>query len=258
MSQRIKRHVQSDYTSIPNATLRDPNISAKAKGLLAILLSYPDDWGFNQEHISSLSSDGKHAHRSGFNELEEAGYIKREKVRDGGQFSGVLWHVSDRPIFSDDDPNDDENPPEKATATDVGKPDIGSPDTGEPHTTKTDLTNRERRARGESKPPDPDAGTMLDPNYMFLPMWKRQMNQPFTPRNQVQRQKLHDICRKYTESQIKDAMKTTKDRAPDNLWGYFVAVLESEDKPKGGRKDAKTTAAKRGMDLFDQLARRAG
>ena len=61
--------------------LNDKNLSLKAKGLLAYMLSLPDDWTFYLEELEKHSTDGMSSLRSGFKELQENGYVTRSRKR---------------------------------------------------------------------------------------------------------------------------------------------------------------------------------
>ena len=43
----IRTEKLTNYTKIDNTYLEDKNISLKAKGLLTLMLSLPNDWKFN-------------------------------------------------------------------------------------------------------------------------------------------------------------------------------------------------------------------
>lgn len=78
-----------NYTVMGNYHLRDKELSLKAKGLLSIMLSLPDGWNFSTRGLTTLSSDGETAIRSTLKELEQKGYLKRNKVRINGKI--VDW-----------------------------------------------------------------------------------------------------------------------------------------------------------------------
>ena len=90
-----KRH---NYSIIDNTCLRDPNLSWKAKGLFAYLLSLPDDWQIYQKDLVNRATDGDTSLRSGIIELEKAGYLKRERQRnESGQVKGMIYHIIENP-----------------------------------------------------------------------------------------------------------------------------------------------------------------
>lgn len=94
----IKRHLSSNFTVIDNDVLQDERLSWKATGMLAYLLSLPEDWKVHIEDLARRKSDGHSATASGFRELRLAGYIVVEKVRGSkGRISSVC-HVYDLPL----------------------------------------------------------------------------------------------------------------------------------------------------------------
>ncbi|MGR5998369.1 DnaD domain protein [Bacillus cereus] len=71
-----------NYTTINNTGLRDERLSWKAKGILAYILSLPDDWVFYMEEISTHSKDGIDSLRVGMKELKKFGYVRRFPVKN--------------------------------------------------------------------------------------------------------------------------------------------------------------------------------
>lgn len=71
-----------NYTTINNTGLKDKRLSWKAKGILAYILTLPDDWVFYREELSRHAKDGLDSLRAGMKELKEYGYLKRFPVRD--------------------------------------------------------------------------------------------------------------------------------------------------------------------------------
>jgi len=123
---RRKKH----FTTLPNEIVRSPHLSLKAKGLLLLMLSYPDDWDHSLKYLSQQTRDGLAATRSAFNELAEAGYVTRNAVRDeAGRLRGWQYVVGDEP-------------------TDVRFSHVGESDVGEPHVTKTVGTKTDEHEEG--------------------------------------------------------------------------------------------------------------
>ena len=85
----MRTEKNKNYTVMGNYHLRDKELSLKAKGLLSIMLSLPDGWNFSTQGLTKLSSDGETAIRSTLKELEQKGYLKRNKVRINGKI--VDW-----------------------------------------------------------------------------------------------------------------------------------------------------------------------
>lgn len=93
--KRSKR--DSNFTILSNVGLKDDRISAKATGLLAYMLSLPDDWVFYESELVNHFTDGKESIRTGLKELEDFGYLSRVQSREKGKFSSNDWTISDEP-----------------------------------------------------------------------------------------------------------------------------------------------------------------
>ena len=92
MITRSKR--ARNFTVTDNALIRNPDLTMNAKMLLIIMLSYPDDWKFSLEHLTSLSKNGLSATRSAFEDLVAAGFVRRTRARDAqGRMTGWDYHV---------------------------------------------------------------------------------------------------------------------------------------------------------------------
>jgi hypothetical protein len=70
-----------NYTVIENRTLQDPRLSFKATGVLAYLLSLPDDWRVSRDDLANRKADGVASVRTAMSELEAAGYLTRHRER---------------------------------------------------------------------------------------------------------------------------------------------------------------------------------
>ncbi len=77
---RIER--TRDYTVMSNHHLRNANLSLKAKGLLSMMLSLPEDWNYTTRGLAKICKEGVDAIGAALRELEAAGYIVRHKLRD--------------------------------------------------------------------------------------------------------------------------------------------------------------------------------
>ena len=77
---------ESHYLTIANSVVRDRSLSFKARGILALLLSYPDNWSVSSERLARETEtdrgEKRDAIRTGLKELEGAGYLRREVRQD--------------------------------------------------------------------------------------------------------------------------------------------------------------------------------
>jgi hypothetical protein len=81
-----------------NYHFKERDMSLKAKGLLSLMLSLPDDWNYNLAGLVKLSKDGKDGVMSALGELEKFGYLKRVRTQDTkGRFTGIEYHIFEQP-----------------------------------------------------------------------------------------------------------------------------------------------------------------
>ena len=97
----LRNASKGKYTVLNNGIFRDENLSAKSLGILAKMLSLPDNWEFSETGLCSIfKKDGRSSIRSGLKELEENGYLVRSRVRDeSGKLTSAEWTVSDKPML---------------------------------------------------------------------------------------------------------------------------------------------------------------
>ena len=93
---RINKKRQN-FVVLDKAFLQDIRLSWKSKGLLAYLLSLPDDWRISARELVKHASDGKDTLYNALRELGSFGYILRESIRVSGRFQGVNYVVFERP-----------------------------------------------------------------------------------------------------------------------------------------------------------------
>lgn len=87
MSEIFRINKTKNYTVMSNYHLQDKNLSLKAKGLHAYMLSLPDNWNYSVQGLVSISKEGIKAINSILKELEENYYLKRERKQEpNGRF----------------------------------------------------------------------------------------------------------------------------------------------------------------------------
>ena len=65
-----------------NVHLTDRGISLKAKGLLSVILSLPEDWNYTTRGLAAICKEGVDSIGAALRELESAGYLARHRLRD--------------------------------------------------------------------------------------------------------------------------------------------------------------------------------
>ena len=104
-------------------------MSLKAKGLLSMMLSLPDDWNYTTRGLAKICKEGVDAIGGALRELETAGYIVRHQLRDRqGRISDTEYVIYEQP-----QPRQPETP-----QPDTAVPDTASPDTENPYLDKPD------------------------------------------------------------------------------------------------------------------------
>ena len=93
----------ANVTTLPTGLIQDASLSFKARGILFYLLSKPTDEDVSLHNIAAMSkTEGLSAVRSGMQELQAAGYIRLEPVRNArGVIIDTVWQVSDMPSVPD-------------------------------------------------------------------------------------------------------------------------------------------------------------
>lgn len=148
----ITNHIDftRDFTQIPNAWVRDARLSHRARGVLAVLMSHRDGWQTSTEQLVENGTEGRDAIRKAIGELENAGYLKRVKLRnETGHFAGAAYITQCPP--DDGFPGD-------------GYPGDGFPAPWESATKKTNSKNTKIKNTTQGSAPDGDAAsTEIEP-----------------------------------------------------------------------------------------------
>lgn len=70
-----------DYTVMSNYHLKDTGLTLKAKGLLSMMLSLPDEWNYTTRGLASICKESVETIGKTLRELESAGYLTRRQLR---------------------------------------------------------------------------------------------------------------------------------------------------------------------------------
>ena len=94
----MRVHKNANYTIMSNHHFKEKKMSLKAKGLLSLMLSLPDDWDYSVNGLATLSKDGRESVMSALKELEEFGYLKRTRItNEKGHFKGYDYDIFECP-----------------------------------------------------------------------------------------------------------------------------------------------------------------
>lgn len=79
---KFKIEKTNNYTIISNNIFKNKLLSLKAKGLLCLMLSLPENWDYTVNGLTKLNKDGRDSIASTLKELEKNGYLKRNRIRN--------------------------------------------------------------------------------------------------------------------------------------------------------------------------------
>ena len=121
-----------DYTVMSNYHLRDMSLSLKAKGLLSLMLSLPENWDYTMKGLARICKVGIDSISGGIRELEAHGYLIRSRVRSAnGQLGSIEYTILEQPKAP--------SPTQEKTYTGksrTGKSNVGRSNSGEPRPIK--------------------------------------------------------------------------------------------------------------------------
>ena len=146
-----------NYTVMANHHLRNTLLSLKAKGLLSLMLSLPENWDYTTKGLSCICKDGIDSINATVKELEEQGYVVRKRIRnEKGQLTSIEYTILEQPKHLDTSEFQPkrENPILENPILDnptleypvLEKPELGEPILVKPHqlntnTSRTNLLN---------------------------------------------------------------------------------------------------------------------
>ena len=135
---RIER--TRDYTVMSNHHLRNEKLSLKAKGLLSMMLSLPENWNYTTGGLAALWKEAVAATGRAQRELETAGYIVRHQLRDRqGRISDTEYVIYEQP-----QPKKPDTPSPDTDAPDTENPYMEKPDTEKPAELNIEKSNTQK------------------------------------------------------------------------------------------------------------------
>ena len=141
-----------DYTVMCNYHLKDKALSLKAKGLLSMMLSMPEEWNYSTRGLAAICKEGVEAVGNALKELEKAGYMVRRQLRgDNGRITDTEYIIYEKP--QEPEPSEPEMAPDPevpdTSDPDTETPDTAAPDMASPYTGKPDVADPDAENRPE-------------------------------------------------------------------------------------------------------------
>lgn len=240
-----------DYTVISNCHLKDKRLSLKAKGLLSLMLSLPDDWDYSINGLVSLSKDGKDSVMNTLTEIENAGYLTRTRAVDSkGRFSGYDYNIFEKPNAENPYPGNPNTEKPDAEKPDAEKPNAETPpqlNTKELNTnglsTKQQNTKQQEKlgAKAPSKKDEPTyyPDVLLNAALLdFIEMRKR-IKKPMTDRAiELCMRKLKELSTQpFSESMDNDIAIKILEQSTMNCWQGLFPLRENRQGNSGVKRD---------------------
>lgn len=149
---RIKK--TKDYTVMSNHHLRNTALSLKAKGMLSLMLSLPENWDYTTKGLAAICKDGIDSICSTVKELEKNGYVIRRRLRNTkGHLTETEYTILEYPKTQEPPDNlpKPENPVLEEQSSETPEPDnpildkpiLGSPEQENPAQLNTKELNKE-------------------------------------------------------------------------------------------------------------------
>ena len=181
-----------DYTVMCNHHLKDSGLSLKAKGLLSMMLSLPDEWNYSTRGLAAICKEGVDAIGKVLKELEQAGYIVRRQLRSAdGRICDTEYTIYEQPRPPDTALPDTENP-----YLDI--PDMEQPDTDNPAQLNTKKSNTKQ------------SNTNLSSTHSFFPSAPEPdgLTDGLDKKAEIQEQIEYDIlCQQYDRMQLDELVE---------------------------------------------------
>lgn len=195
-----------DYTVMSNHHLRNKSLSLKAKGLLSLMLSLPDNWDYTTKGLACICKDGIDSISSAIKELESAGYVIRRRLRNAqGRLTEIEYIIMEQPqvpVVSDDSPIP-EKPKQENPILDNPRqviPREGNPVQENPAQLNTNIQLNKKELNTHSFFPSEEMKS------------SRRKNDGQTEREKIRAQIEYDfICERYNRSQLDELVEIMVD-----------------------------------------------
>lgn len=89
----IRVEKTKNYTVMSNYHFKERAMSLKAKGLLSLMLSLPDNWDYSIAGLVAICKENETAIKSALKELQQFGYVKVDKIMPDKTESGRIEYI---------------------------------------------------------------------------------------------------------------------------------------------------------------------
>lgn len=85
----------NNFVIVCKEHLKNKNLSLKAKGLLTLMLSLPEDWEYSINGLVAICKENATSIKSTLNELKKEGYLKVTKIMPSKENNGRICYLYD-------------------------------------------------------------------------------------------------------------------------------------------------------------------
>lgn len=88
----IRVQKSKNFTTMSNIHLRDKELSLKAKGLMSVMLSLPDDWNYSVAGLCAICKEKETSVKNTLNELRDRRYVIVERIEPSKETGGRIQY----------------------------------------------------------------------------------------------------------------------------------------------------------------------
>lgn len=89
----IRVEKTKNYTVMSNYHFKEKEMTLKAKGLLSLMLSLPDNWNYSIAGLVAICKENETAIKSALKELQNFGYVRIDKIMPNKTESGEVMYL---------------------------------------------------------------------------------------------------------------------------------------------------------------------
>lgn len=143
---RVKK--STNYTTMSNFHFKEKTMSLKAKGLISLMLSLPENWDYSIEGLTKICKENETSIKSALDELKQFGYLKVTKLKPNETTSGrfeYVYVVYEQPQKDENDKKNKEQEGEKQGVENLGLEFLGLENQGQLNTEELNTNNSDTR-----------------------------------------------------------------------------------------------------------------
>lgn len=164
------------YTPVYNDIIRDDRLRLQTRAVLILMISCPPDWDFSVRGMAKIAGCNKDTMAKMLNELEDAGYIrKEEQAREGGRFARKSFTVVlPSPYISEDETGPEPESADLTVSENFGTVEDESPCPKSPCPKTPAPVNSDEKINNiiNNKPPKAPLKGAGERRYKKQPDWK--------------------------------------------------------------------------------------